>query len=75
MEYDVIGLNVEGTLVHFNNLVLTKFLVKIYLEALHKDHNYPKEICESISNLDLSFCFNNAVWDIKNGTILKLGYN
>jgi hypothetical protein len=49
--------------------------VRLHLKALIDECGYPEEILEDISIEDLSVCFNNAVWDITNGTILKMGFN
>ncbi len=42
---------------------------------MHEHFGYPKEIIEFDYDKGLPVCLDNAVWDIAQGTILKLGQN
>jgi hypothetical protein len=70
-DFDVIGFDVEHSLVKFNVRELSKLFITEHLKAL-VPLGYPQEICEFDFN-NLGVCLNNTIWDIKNGTILKLG--
>jgi hypothetical protein len=59
--------------VRYNTLELTKTFVQLTLEDLVQNYSgYPKEIMQFDFNKHLNVCNNNAVWDISNGTILKI---
>jgi hypothetical protein len=70
-DYDVIGFSVEHSLVKFNVRELTKLFISEHLKAL-LPLGYPQDICRFDFN-NLGVCLNNTIWDVQNGTILKLG--
>jgi HAD superfamily 5'-nucleotidase-like hydrolase len=47
-------------------------LVSHFLSKLHTDYGYPKEVMQFDFERGMGVCLNNGVWDIQNGTILKL---
>ena len=70
-DYDVLGFDVDHTMVKYNVVELTKHIIKVHLSFLY-DAGYPKDVL----NFDydkINVYLNNAVWDIKRGIILKLG--
>ena len=77
-DYDCFGFSSENTLVKYNVKALSSLLVECYLKELHESFpdDYPANI-ESDFNYEkhLNMCLNGAVWDIKNGTVLKLVEN
>ena len=51
---------------------MTKLLVQGHLDELVSAKGYPETISEFHWEKNMNVYLNNAVWDIKNGTILKL---
>ena len=41
------------------------------MEKLHFNYGYPKEVMQ-FDYQNMSVCINNGIWDIHNGTILRL---
>lgn len=71
-DYDVIGFDADHCFVKYNVFEMAKLVVQSYLDDLHDSQGYPKEITDFNFDKHLSVMLNNAVWDIENGTILKL---
>lgn len=63
-DYDVIGFNLDHTLVKYNVKPMTELLVRCYLEELVSKKKYPKEVLNFDYERNLGVCLNNAVWDI-----------
>ena len=77
-EYDVIGFDVNHCLVKYNEQKLIKQIVKGHLSELVECQLYPEQTTAYDYEKQLGFqnyWLSNAVWDIENGTILKLGDN
>ena len=75
-DYDAIGFDADHCLVKYNIKAITSLLVKIELDDLHKKHSYPKEVLDfdySEDSIELQACLNYSVFDIENGTLIKLG--
>jgi hypothetical protein len=70
-DYDVLGFNVEHCMAPFNQEELTKVLCESYLTYLHSQKGYPDDILD-FNYANVNVTMNNAVWDIKNGNVLKL---
>jgi hypothetical protein len=64
MNYDVIGFDVDHCLVKYNNLELTTDVVQAYLQALHEEKNYPKEVQEFDFEANIGTYLNNGIWDV-----------
>jgi hypothetical protein len=71
-DYDAIGFDMENAFIKYHPAELSRLLIKTYLTSLHEDFRYPSEIAEFNFKKIIGTAFNNAVWDIKNGCILKL---
>jgi hypothetical protein len=72
-DYDVLGFEADNCLVKYDTLSLVKTFVQLTLEDLVNNYEgYPKELMQFDFNKHLNVCNNNSVWDIHNGTILKL---
>lgn len=73
LSYDAIGFSLENCLVKFNITELTVHLIQTSLEQLALVFDYPSEIEDFDFKSNMAVCSHNcAVWDIKNGTVLKL---
>ena len=76
MDYDVIGFDVDNTIVKYNLAEVSKLIIQTYLTDLHDNFKgYPKETTDFDFDNHHSLQLNNAVWDIENGNILKLAEN
>ena len=63
----------DNCLVKFNSEEITKALVDSHLMALHQTiEGYPKEITDFNYAENFGVFLNNAIWDIENGTIIKV---
>jgi hypothetical protein len=74
-DYDIIGFDLENTLIKFNNKELASLLIEGHLSELVESYGYPNEILSFDYDEHLSLCMNNSVWDIENGIVLKLAEN
>ena len=72
-EYDVIGFEANHCLVKYKEEALTRHSVKVLLEELVDNFGYPKEILDFDYEKNLGLRLNNAVWDLDNGAMLKIG--
>ena len=75
-DYDAIGFDADHCLVKYNIKAVTSLLVKIELNDLYENHNYPKEVLDfdySENSIEMQACLNYSVFDIDNGTLLKIG--
>ena len=75
-DYDAIGFDADHCLVKYNIKSVTSLLVKIELNDLFENHNYPKEVLDfdfSEDSIEMQACLNYSVFDIDNGTLLKIG--
>ena len=72
-DYDVIGFDVSHTFVKYNIDFFVRHIVEGFLKDLHENFGYPEDILDFNYSQNLGTCLNCAVWDIDNGTILKLG--
>lgn len=70
--YDVIGFDVDHTLVQYNIPNLHKMAYNVLADLLIKDRGYPTCIKE-ITEEQLNFPLNALVCDFKTGCFLKLG--
>ncbi len=74
-EYEAIGFDIDLVLVRYHHLkaMVKRFIYDIF-QGLITKFNYPEH--DTIGDFDfdkqMNVCFNRAVWDIKNGAILKL---
>ena len=73
-EYDCISFEVDHCLVKYNVIDMTVLVVKSYLRDLHETFPdyYPEEVIEFDFHNNLGVFLNNAIWDIYNGTVLKI---
>jgi hypothetical protein len=71
-DYDIIGFDLESTLVKFNNVALARLLIESHLKELVESYGYPKEILMFDYEEYLPLCLNNSVWDTEHGVVLKL---
>jgi hypothetical protein len=72
-DYDCVGFDVNNCLVKMNIEEVTKALILSHLEALcTKFEGYPKEIMNFNFEENFGVCLNNAIWDIENGTVIKV---
>jgi hypothetical protein len=74
MKYDAVGFEVENCLVKFDHVGLCKQLITGYLNELVTEFptDYPMNITEFDFDKHLGLYFNEAVWDISLGTMLRL---
>jgi hypothetical protein len=72
-DYDVIGFSVDHCLVKYNMIETVKLAVSCILLDLHNHFKYPREVLDFDYDKNLNFYITNVVWDLKHGTILKLG--
>jgi hypothetical protein len=70
-EYDCVGFDVDHCLVKYKIPELALVAVKSYLKELCSAYGYPKEIMK-FEKKDLKISHHGVVWDIKNGTLLKM---
>jgi hypothetical protein len=71
-EYDAIGFEASHCLVRYNIDEFARLIITIFLHDLVTVFNYPKEIQEFDFDKYLGLCINNVVFDIDQGTVLKL---
>ena len=75
-DFDCVGFAHDFTLVKYKEDNLIKLLVEMHMDDLVSQCGYPKELLYFEYEKDLAgLAFKNAVFDIDNGTILKLGQN
>jgi hypothetical protein len=71
-DYDVVGFDVDNTLVKYKIKAVTKLAVSAYLADLAAN-GYPADLVDFDYEKNLNVCLNNAVWDIEKGVIIRLG--
>ena len=71
-DYDAVGFDVDNTFVKYNVETTQRVLIKNFLQQLHDKYGYPKEVMDFNYDKDMGVCLNNGIWDIYNGTVLKL---
>jgi hypothetical protein len=74
-QYDVIGFNLSA-IEDYNWKELIMLVMDAYIADLHfrNIRAYPNEVCEYTKDaVTVNFAISNAIWDIENGVILKLG--
>ena len=71
-EYDVVGFEASHCLVRYNIDEFAKLIIHVFLNDLVNTFKYPKEILEFDVDKYLGLCMNHVVFDIKNGTVVKL---
>lgn len=74
-DYHAVGFDVDHCLVKYNIKEITRILIRGDLAYLHDHLKWPKEILDfdlSHNSKDIEACLCYSVFDIKNGTILKL---
>jgi hypothetical protein len=72
-DYDVIGFGTDHCLVKYNVIELTETLVSASLIYLYEEFKgYPKEVITFNFDEHKEMCINGGVWDISNGTIIRL---
>lgn len=70
------GLDADHCIVKYNIVELTKLVTESGLRDLHEHCGYPAEVMDFDCNSDLmQACLNYSVFDIENGTLIKLGEN
>lgn len=76
-DYDVIGFDLDHTLVKYKVKHMMKHLIKNYIDDLRlmDPEKYPKQVLDFDFDMGLKVAINNVVWDINKGTIVKLGEN
>lgn len=74
-DYDVIGFDVDNCIAKYNVKAYSECMTKTYLEDLVTScEGYPEEVKKYDPKLLMLTQLNNGcVWDIDNGTLLKLG--
>ena len=71
-DYDVIGFDADHCLVKYNIPRLSSMINRCFAKDLTANFGYPPEISQIPDEL-IGISLNNAVWDIENRTLLKLG--
>ena len=75
-EFDVIGFDMNNGFIKYKELNMVREIIETYLKVLHENfEGYPQSVTEFDYNKHANFSFNNAVWDVQNGTILQLAEN
>ena len=72
-DYDIIGFDADHSLIKYKLRPTQELLIESVLNDLVNAFDYPAEIQDFDFNKQLDMHLNNAVWDIENGTVLKLG--
>jgi len=75
-DYDAIGFDADHCFVKYNVKNFTLLFIRLTLRALHDELGYPDEILDfdcSEDSLDFDLIQNSSLFDIDNGTLLKLG--
>ena len=75
-DYDCIGFDADHCLVKYNIKTLNNVLAQIHLRDLHEYSGFPAEVMEFNTDEDseaMRSCLNFSLFDIDNGTLLKLG--
>jgi hypothetical protein len=72
LDYDVIGFSVESCLTKYNIDSLSEVMVGELLTRLHKTKGYHERVKFFDFRSHMSLALNGGVWDITNGTILRL---
>ena len=71
--YNVIGFSLDNCIVKYKEKALVKLLVQTHLHDLYERcEQYPEEVKQFDYEKNLGLYLNCAVWDINNGTVLKL---
>ena len=71
-DYDAIGFAADHCLIKYNMKVWLKHLVQTHLDELYETYKYPKEVKKFDYDRHMGAFMNCVVWDIENGTLIKL---
>ena len=71
-EYDAICFDAINGVAKFKNTEMISLIVETYLAELKESFKYHPMIESFDFHNNLGVCFNNAVWDIQNQTVLKV---
>ena len=75
-DYVAIGFDADHALVKYDVKALNSLIARIHLQDLHECAGYPEDVMDydcSEDSEQIRVCLNYSMFDIDNGTVLKLG--